>query len=192
MKKGLLTFIMIVAAFSAANRADAQIQKGNVMIGGDVANLDIGLKSGSNTTFTLTPKAAWFVQDRLAIGAQALFGWSHVSGGDNGDIINYGFSGLGRYYLSDPSIELVNKGRFFLEADLGLNGRNQTKGGASTNGLGLGFGPGFAYFITPNIGIEALLKYNGIVGFGSDPYQDNLTFAVGLQIYLPRSIFGKK
>ncbi|MEP6595022.1 MAG: hypothetical protein ABJA71_03705, partial [Ginsengibacter sp.] len=51
--------------------------------------------------------------------------------------------------------------------------------------LGLGFGPGYAYFITPNIGLETLLKYNGIIGFGNATTQSNLNLNVGFQIYLP-------
>ena len=185
MKKTLFTLFIALAAFAISNNANAQIQKGYMMVGGDIANLNIGLKSGSNTTFTLNPKAAWFIQDRLAIGADLLFGLSHVGGSDNGDIINYGVGALGRYYISDSSIEVVKRSRFFLEANMGINGRNQTKGGSSTNGLGFGFGPGFAYFIAENIGLEALLKYNGIVGFGSEAYQNSLTLGVGFQIYLP-------
>jgi hypothetical protein len=54
--------------------------------------------------------------------------------------------------------------------------------------LNLSVGPGFAYFVTPDIGLETLLKYNGLVGFGSATTQNNLNLSFGLQIYLP----GKK
>jgi len=50
--------------------------------------------------------------------------------------------------------------------------------------LGLGFGPGYAYFITENIGLETLLKYNLIVGFGSSATNSNLNLSLGFQIYL--------
>jgi hypothetical protein len=39
--------------------------------------------------------------------------------------------------------------------------------------------------LTPNIGLETLLKYNGIVGFGSQAYNHNLNLGIGFQIYLP-------
>jgi hypothetical protein len=59
-------------------------------------------------------------------------------------------------------------------------------GGGNTNGLNLSAGPGFAYFITPNIGLEALLKYNGLAGFGSQAYHALLRRRPGLKYYLKR------
>jgi hypothetical protein len=79
---------------------------------------------------------------------------------------------------------VVKHGRFFIEANAGIEGSNPAVG-ESTNGLGLGFGPGFVYFVTPNIGLEALLKYQLIVGFGSSVTSSNLVFNFGAQIYLP-------
>jgi len=33
--------------------------------------------------------------------------------------------------------------------------------------------------------LETLLKYNGIVGFGSSPYANNVSLNFGFQVYLP-------
>ena len=82
-------------------------------------------------------------------------------------------------------MNLLKHGRWFAEANAGIEGRNQSKGGGSTNGLGIGFGPGYAYFITPNIGFESLLKWNPLVGFGDEGFQSNLSLNFGFQIYLP-------
>ena len=70
-----------------------------------------------------------------------------------------------------------------MEGNAGIEGFNPAEGD-NTNGLGLGFGPGFAYFITPNVGLETLLKYNLIVGFGSSATSSILNLNVGFQIYL--------
>jgi hypothetical protein len=78
----------------------------------------------------------------------------------------------------------LNHGRLFFEGNAGIQGISQSDG-SNTTGLGLGIGPGYAYFITPNIGLETLLKYNGVVGFGSEPYSSNLNLGIGFQIYLP-------
>ncbi|RYY23010.1 MAG: hypothetical protein EOP41_06730, partial [Sphingobacteriaceae bacterium] len=59
-------------------------------------------------------------------------------------------------------------------------------------GLGFGVGPGFAYFITPSIGLETLVKYNGIVGFGSSPYANNISLNFGFQVYLPGQATARK
>lgn len=70
-----------------------------------------------------------------------------------------------------------------VEANAGFQGVN-TAGGNSTNGIGLGIGPGLAYFITNTIALESLLKYNGILGFGSSASSSRLQLNLGFQIYL--------
>ena len=82
-------------------------------------------------------------------------------------------------------MQILNHARFFLEGNVGIEGYNPATGD-NTNGLGFGVGPGLAYFVTPNIGLEGLLKYGTIVGFGSAASSSNLTFNFGFQIYLPR------
>lgn len=183
MRKIILIVIFSIAVFTISNTVNAQIQKGNIMVGGSIADLSLGFNDGSNTTFTLNPKVGWFIQNRIALGADLLFGVAHTKGIE-GSLINYGVGAFGRYYISDPTIEVIRRSRFFIEANAGIQGENRTKGGSSTNGFGYGIGPGFAYFITSNIGLEALVKYNGIVGFGSKPYKSNLIVGVGFQIYL--------
>lgn len=180
MKKTIFTFVLALLGYFSTTYA--QTQKGNIMVGGDIANLDLGLNSGSNIDFVLNPKAAWFIKDNIAVGAYTLLGINHVD--DVGTGISYGIGPMGRYYIADKNAEPFSRSRFFAEAHVGVEGTNPASG-SSTNGLGLGFGPGFAYFITPNIGLEALLKYNGRVGFGSEAYTGNLTLNIGFQIYLP-------
>ena len=75
---------------------------------------------------------------------------------------------------------------FFVEGNVGIEGDNPATGD-NTNGLGLGIGPGWTYFVNPNIGLEVLLKYNGIVGFGSSPTSNNLNLFIGFQIDLGSS-----
>ena len=134
---------------------------------------------------TLSPKAGWFIKNNLALGAYVDFGLmaaKHVH-----PSINYGVGALGRYYLNDPNINSVlRKTRFFGEATVGIEGYNPS-GGDNTNGLGLSAGPGVAYFLTPNIGLEGLVNYMGIVGFGSSPASSALTFGLGFQIYLSKA-----
>jgi hypothetical protein len=124
------------------------------------------------------------VRDNVALGAYFLVGLSTAK--NAGTSVNYGLGALGRYYINDKTVNLVQHSRFFFEGTVGIEGDNPAVGD-NTNGLGLGVGPGWTYFITPNIGLEALLKYNGIVGFGSAPTSNNLNLSVGFQIYLPSS-----
>lgn len=181
MKKIIL---LLALSFFWVTGLNAQIQKGNIMIGGAVSDLSVGLQSESDVRFNLMPMAAWFVKDGLALGAYVNFGLLHV-GGTEGSSLNYGVGPMGRYYITDNSIEVLKHTRFFLDARVGIDGSNTTKGGSSTNGLGFSLGPGIAYFITPNIGLEGLIAYKGNVGFGSTNYIGNLIFNIGFQIYLP-------
>jgi hypothetical protein len=80
----------------------------------------------------------------------------------------------------------LNHGRWFFEGNLGVGGQS-TKGGTSTTGLDFGVGPGYSYFITPNIGLEGLVKYTGVTGFGNEGLTSNITFNVGFSIYIPTS-----
>ncbi|MBC7689621.1 MAG: hypothetical protein H7211_15740, partial [Aquabacterium sp.] len=42
-----------------------------------------------------------------------------------------------------------------------------------------------AYFLTQNIALEALAKYNLTVGLGNSTTNNNVGFGLGFQIYLP-------
>ncbi|WP_184545253.1 hypothetical protein [Mucilaginibacter sp. FT3.2] len=180
MKK--FTLLAVLAFIGFGFSASAQIQKGNVLMGGDIGNLTLGLNSPSTFTMDITPKAAWFVKDNVALGGYARFGISTEK--NTGSDVRYGVGALGRYYTGSD-VEILKHGRFFAEGNVGVGGQNLRGAGGSTNGLELGVGPGFAYFVTPSIGLETLLKYNGIVGFGSSAYQHTLTLNFGFQIYLP-------
>ena len=181
MKK-IIGLLLITSAF-IANKSNAQIQKGNYLVGGDIANLNLFGKwrilSGN-----LNPKIAFFISDNTALGAYINFGLSTAKGAKTST--NYGVGALGRYYVNDPKTNVLKHGRLFFEGNVGIQGISVANG-SNTTGLGLGVGPGYAYFITPEIGLETLLKYNGIVGFGSDPYTSSLNLNVGFQIYLSRT-----
>jgi len=180
MKK---TFSFLAGTFLLSIPVFSQIQKGNILVGGDIANFDLGLRKGSAFTMRIDPKLAYFIRDNVAIGAYVDLGVQTFSGTTAFD---YGVGVLSRYYFPDKNNENpLRHSRFFVEGNVGFTGANVSGGGNSTNGLGIGFGPGYAYFITPNIGLETLLKYDGLVGFGNATTQSDLNLNVGFQIYLP-------
>jgi hypothetical protein len=167
--------------------AKSQLKKGNIMLGADIANLDLSLNTGSNFGASLNPKFARFIQDNFALGGYVNFRLSTAK--NQGTSVGYGIGPLARYYFNDES-NPVGHASFFVEGNAGIEGSNPAVGN-STNGLGLGIGPGIAYFITANVGLEALLKYQGIIGFGSSVTSSDLTMAFGLQIYLPHKTLEK-
>ncbi len=180
MKRIITCFIILLVAKQEIN---AQIQSGNVLVGADLARFNLSLDKGGYFNMMINPKAAWFIRDGLALGGYVNVGVSTAKGAGTG--VSYGVGALARYYVNDKKInDLIGHSRFFLEGNVGIEGDNPAVGD-NTNGLGLGIGPGWAYFITPNIGLEALLKYQGIIGFGSKPTSSNLVLGVGFQIYLP-------
>lgn len=182
MKTKILSLLIVCSI--ALTSTNAQIQQGNVMVGGNISNMSLSLDDGGAFNVTLSPKAAWFIRNNLALGAYVDFSLMAAKGINPST--SYGIGALGRYYVNDPNINVLRKTRFFAEATVGIEGYNPSTGD-NTNGLGMSAGPGIAYFITPNIGLEGLVKYRGIVGFGSSPASNNLVFGLGFQIYLSRA-----
>ena len=182
MKTRFVAMLAACLLLFLQQKATAQIQQGNVLIGGNISNIGLDLGSGKNFSLGITPKAAWFVRDNLAVGGYLNFGLNTAKGAGTG--IDYGVGALSRYYFGRETVNLLRHARFFIEGNAGVEGYNPAVGD-NTNGFGFGAGPGVAYFITPNIGLETLVKYNGIVGFGSAPTSNNLNIGFGFQIYLP-------
>jgi hypothetical protein len=186
MKKLILTGIFAAAGLTTT--MNAQIQQGNWMVGSSLLSSKFGLNTDAGYSIALQPKGAYFIKDNLAVGGYVTLGTEKVSK-DSGTRFTYAVGGLGRYYLSpgEQGVDnLLNHGRWFFEGNLGVGGQS-TKGGTSTTGLDFGVGPGYSYFITPNIGLEVLVKYTGVTGFGNEGLTSNITFNVGFSIYIPTS-----
>jgi hypothetical protein len=186
MKKHVLVVCIVIAALTTT--AKAQLQQGYYLIGGDLGGFSLGLSDGRPFNLNITPKVAWFRNNNLAIGGFVDLGLYTAEG--QGTAFNYGIGPLARYYFGSTDVTTTTtsarrSSRFFLEGTVGLQGIN-TSGGSSTNGLGIGIGPGLAYFINQNIALEGLLKYTKAVGFGNDGGSSLIQFGLGFQIYLPR------
>ena len=186
MKKTLS--ILVLLSLLLTQKINAQLESGNVLVGADIANFRIALKSGQETSIQLTPRAAWFIKNNVAIGPYATLGYAAVK--DSYTNFTYGFGGFGRYYVSKPELSPLKQGRFFGAANVGIGGINYNDktpddNDRSTNGLDIGIGAGYAYFITTNISFEAQLRYNGTLGFGDEAYTNYLNLSFGFGIYLP-------
>jgi hypothetical protein len=179
MKKFFLPLLGVI--FCASLSANAQIQRGNVMIGGNIGNINLGLDAPKIFSVNIIPKAAWFVQDNIALGGYLDLGLQTAK--NTSTTTRYGVGALGRYYTGTDLA--LNHGRLFAEATFGFGGQNVSKGGGNTNGVNFSVGPGYTYFVTPSIGVEALFKYNGLTGFGNEGIQNSLNLTFGFQIYLP-------
>ena len=187
-KLTIMKKLLLAGAFSILGiTANAQIQKGNYMVGGELAAANFGLNKGGQFNFEVTPQAAFFVQDNWAVGPYIRLGFS---GNDASNKFTYGIGALSRYYFSpgEQGVDsLLKHGRFFVEGNVGIGGENISEPSTSANALDLGVGPGYTYFITQNIGLDASLKLNGNLGFGNRGTTSNVGFRLGLNIFLPAS-----
>ncbi len=181
MKK--IVFGCIIAATAFLNTSNAQIQKGNWMVGAQVADV----KFTNGFILSLTPQLGYFIQDNWAVGGE--IGLNIADQTNGGTTTDIGVGAYTRYYLNpgEQGINsLQNHGRFFGQANVGYKGINQSAG-ATTNGLGLGVGAGYSYFITRNVGLEGIVKFEGVVGGGNQNFNGNLKLGIGFQIFLPTS-----
>ncbi|MDR1742705.1 MAG: hypothetical protein LBR48_02660 [Dysgonamonadaceae bacterium] len=176
MKKLLGT--VLIALIASTGIVNAQIEEGSTIAGGSLANTQLTFGSAGKTSILLTPKVGYFIQDNIAIGGQVRLGIDKVK--DVKAIYEYGVGAFGRYYLG-PDEQGVNNflqyGRWFLEVGAGIGGA--TGGDLMFN---VNFGPGYAYFLTHDIALEASLLYDGNFGSGS---RNGLLLNLGFQIHLP-------
>lgn len=181
--------LFITGAFALLGiTASAQLQQGNWMVGGELAAANFGLNEGAGYNFQITPQVAFFVKNNWAVGPYVRLGFSGAKSSPT--TFNYGVGALSRYYFSsgEQGVDsLLKHGRFFVEGNAGIGGTTISDGGASANGLDLGIGPGYTYFLTSDIGLDASVKLNGNLGFGNRGTTSAIDFRLGLNIFLPTS-----
>ena len=167
MKNYFLSVILLVV-FS--NLTTAQFNTGSKMVGASTS-LNLGFSSqkyvGSDvatkyTTIDINPRAAYFIQNGIAIGADLDYYLSRSKYDDNDPSTNTEFriGPFGRYYYKS-----VGPVRPFGEVKLG-GGTSTTRyyitGEKTTtrhNILYAGAGVGAAFFLAENFALEALLGY---------------------------------
>ncbi|WWC83541.1 hypothetical protein PIECOFPK_01258 [Mycovorax composti] len=179
MKK---VFLLLTGFCVASLVSQAQTQKGYYLIGGNIASVG-GNTNEKSFNLKIEPKAAWFIQDDLAIGGQVSFGLD--AGRGRGPAINYFVGPMARYYFGEQQVNTPKQTRLFAEANAGLGGTNG--GGRSTNGFEAGLGPGLAFFVNENIALELLAKGNITTGGGTHGVAFKPHLGLGFQIYLPTS-----
>ena len=135
MKNTIL--LLIVGLCGMSQMARSQTQKGWFIIGSNVSNMRFDFQEGNtNFNFELTPRAAWFIQDNFAVGAEVLLGVNTSTGYNQ---FNYGVGPVGRYYFPTTApADNVARTRWFLDANAGIFGSNtKVSGEPSTNTNGL-------------------------------------------------------
>lgn len=142
--------ILTICFFVGALAAYAQPNKGSVLLGGNVGFSSINQGEANVVNIEFTPKAAFFVSDRFAIGGQVAV---EILTGD-ADYSAFGIGPLARYYFNGSGST-----RFFGEGAIAWESVDFGFGG-SQSAFGFGLGVGLDYFINQHVALEAVLGYN--------------------------------
>jgi hypothetical protein len=181
MKKYILNsfFLLIIGLMPALG----QTEKGSWLIGG-YGNIDVYNVGSDYRQFytSINPQAGYFLVDNFALGTRL-----PLSGSTSPGFRTYtlGIGPFIRYYVGESRI------RFFGEAQANLNYGYQFNeyaiGDETTNELYIvyGAGLGLAYFITPRVGLEAMLGYTNGTNTDNRITSGQINLNAGFQIYLP-------
>lgn len=170
MKKTILAGAMLFMSFAAM----AQTEKGDWMVGGGF-NLNT---SENNTVISLSPSAAAFVVNNLALGGNLKLAYTKEG---LVKITSFGIGPWMRYYFTQANVRPILQGNFnFLSSKTKVNNTSSTN-----NGTNFFLGGGAAIFVSSHVSLDALLgydhtKYNGLDGSGG------FAMNIGFQVYLHR------
>ncbi|MCZ4245035.1 outer membrane beta-barrel protein [Pedobacter punctiformis] len=176
MKKLLLSLVAVAGLVYGAN---AQTEKGKVILGGNVG-FNTSKVDGANkadVSFSIVPSAGYFVANNFAIGTGVGYTYNkEVSRLRQNEA--FVVAPFGRYYVG-----LSDQFKFFGQLSVPMafgnnkivdaNGDTGAKVGSTTS-IGVNVAPGFAFFPTKRIGIE--VSVNGL-GYNNFSIKDEATGA---------------
>lgn len=170
MKKVLLSAVAVLAlTLGNAQEKGNGFSKGDVFVSGTLKfNSDSKITNYKQDNFTFAPSLGYFVTENIALGVNLNVGSgsaqaTSTSGKDKTSTFGAGLAG--RYYFTPAS-------QFSVFAELGASMasvKTTPAGSASSkvNAFGIGFAPGFNYFISKNFSLEtkiAVLSYTSAKG----------------------------
>jgi hypothetical protein len=167
MKK--LFTVMLLGSFFVVS---AQIEKGTVMVGGN-----LGLKTGDGTSEILVnPNIGFFVANNFTIGGHVNYS-SRELGATK--VNEFGIGPFARYYFGVTSTKPFLVTEFdFLSSTTKVGEQKIT-----TSGTGFLFGMGFAAFINETVAIEGITGYN-YAKYKETSGSGGFAMRFGFQIYL--------
>jgi hypothetical protein len=188
MKKLLLSAIAVMA-FGFANAQDpvsTGFKQGDVFISGSVGYSSTKTGDNKNDQFTVIPRAAYFVTNNIALGAQ--IGYTTATqtvdtplGSIDNDVDTFQAGVFGRYYFTP-----ARNFSFFGQLGVGFSStKNKPDGGDDTkdSGVNVGLAPGISYFVSDHIALEATWGLLGYSSYNPDGDGDNTnTFDIGVDL----------
>ncbi len=170
MKNSLLACAILFLSLAV----QAQTEKGDWMVGGGF-NLNT---SKNNTVIALSPSAAAFVVNNLALGGNLKLSYNKEGASK---ITSFGIGPWVRGYFTQANVRPILQGSFSF-----LSSKNKVYNVSTTNnGTNFFLGGGAAIFLSSHVSLDALLgydhtKYNGLDGSGG------FAMNIGFQVYLHR------
>ncbi|MEI6348674.1 MAG: hypothetical protein WCP69_12075 [Bacteroidota bacterium] len=187
MRKEILIFAVLVFMFSFS--AKAQLKQGNIMGGAALSSSWGSLTSNpfdkSKFIFGITPDVGYFVTDKFMIGASTPIQIIRPAGLNTGV---FGFSPFARLYFGD-----YKSVKFFFVGKAGYNDIMKLVYGEqqATQNATAYLGSGVTLFLSSEIGIEGVLKYEGTFSENSSP-GSSVGGEIGIQYYFSMGSSKKK
>jgi hypothetical protein len=150
--------IFLVATLFFALCANAQIDKGNWMMGGSASfsnfkDVNNGTIISESTSLYINPNIGYFVIDKLAIGSNVGFLYFFPKG-DVKVSTSYNISPFIRYYFLEKEKPI----NIFSEAGYGI----ELNSLSNNVGQRLNLKAGAVYFLNSSVGLEVALNYKNV------------------------------
>lgn len=183
--------ILLCGALFMGTLVQAQIQKGDIQLGGTIAFNSSEVGDFENNAFRILPQAGLFVSDLTSIGL--IVGYSSTSmdvfnpvNSSISEVTNNNFQ-FGAYARFHKSV--VDNLYLFLQPSV-LFGTGENEFGAptpgDTNSFNVALSPGITYFLSPKFALElnlAGINYSSTnidAGGGNEADINNFTFGLDL------------
>ena len=178
---------IILVSLLFISAANAQITKGNWMVGGSGNFTNYKSTFDNNGTeitqtgsgLTISPNLGYFIVDNVALGTIVSFSFSNPSG-DNNNSQGYGISPFIRYYFR-KSDKMINP---FLQTSYSFN-EGKSDSGGSNKSTGYTIKGGSAIFFNSSVALELSLNYDSSK-YNSNSKSNNFTAGIGFQIHLEK------
>jgi hypothetical protein len=184
MKIYYLFLFLVLITFSNAN---AQITKGNWIVGGSFSYIRINNSSPNNALYkesilNIKPIFGYFLKDKFALGLRSEFNNVTIIDGNRSSNYRLDFGPFLRYYFFpvNKSVNLFSESAYLLS----LWKSDASKWG-SNNGFLINVGP--AVYLNNIVGLEFTLGYSSQFWKNNNGSLNNIRTGIGLQIHLEKA-----
>ena len=187
MKKHTIVTLSLLIFFFAS---DAQITKGNWMIGGNASYSSTNYKSdfGSKTKFfdlQLIPHVGYFIADKIATGiaANIVYMGFNVDASTQATSTDFNLGPFIRYYLlsTEREFNIVTEATY----QYGFAGGNVGSKKPRKNTFAFAAGP--VIYFTNSVGLEFLIGYSTYKYTAFAGSDNSIRFGIGIQAHLEKN-----